>query len=44
METLYIQDTSWGFGVFRNGYLIQEFETEDEAWAYIVFRTESKGE
>ena len=34
MKTYYILDTSWGFGVYRNGWLIREFDTYSEADEY----------
>lgn len=41
---MYVDDTSFGFGVFKYGKLIMEFATESEAYAYLVLLTQGKGE
>lgn len=33
---MYVMLTSWGYGVFKGNILQAEFETENEAYAYIT--------
>ena len=39
---MYVKQTDWGYGVFKYGTLIMEFEKESEAFTYLIYLKEGK--
>lgn len=39
---MYVEDTSWGFGVFKYGTMLREFLTYEEAYSYLNCLIEGK--
>lgn len=39
---MYVKETDWGYGVFKYGTLLREFEKDSEAYAYLNYLIEGK--